>query len=183
VSQDDRLIFTMMASFHAEEPGREYLRPMPAGVVDPEDLPALDGTDGWDPGIEMRPIDAVEPTMRYWCRTTDDFPPDRTLHEAGLLYASDLRAGGAAMLAIGFVPFGAPAPGSSARPARGTFGSLDHALWFHRRPRVDDWFFCEVQPIAVRDARGLVLGTMFDRAGNHIATFTQEMFLKPEAEA
>ncbi len=43
---------------------------------------------------------------------------------------------------------------------------------------VDEWIFCDVQPLTVRDSRGLVLGRMFDAGGRHLATFTQEMFLK-----
>jgi acyl-CoA thioesterase-2 len=79
------------------------------------------------------------------------------------------------MAAIGY---GMGAFGEDGGAPVGNFGSLDHALWFHRAPTADDWFFCEVRPLTVRDSRGLVFGTMFDRAGRHLATFTQEMFLK-----
>jgi acyl-CoA thioesterase-2 len=65
----------------------------------------------------------------------------------------------------------------------GNFGTLDHSLWFHRVPSVEEWFYCEARPLTVRDSRGLVFGTMFDRDGRHLATFTQEMFLKVPAEA
>ena len=177
-TQDGKLIFSMLASFHHDEPSREYLRTMPTDVVFPDDLPVPATPAMWDPGLEMRPIDNSEPKMRYWTRLNGSLSEDPTFHECGLLYASDLRAGGAAMVAIGFVPFGTSVPGTEMPPPGSSFGSLDHALWFHRRPWIDDWIFTEVEPIAVRDSRGLVLGTMFDREGRHVATFTQEMFLK-----
>jgi acyl-CoA thioesterase II len=177
VTQDGKLIFTMLASFHVDEPGAEYARPMPVDVPDPEALPDPP-PPGWDPALEMRSLDGAPPTVQFWCRATGALPDDPAVHASGLLYASDMRAGGAAMFAIGFVPFGEPSLGRTPPPTPGNFGSLDHALWFHRPPRVDDWFFSYVEPIAVRDSRGLVLGTIFDRDRRHVATFTQEMFLK-----
>jgi acyl-CoA thioesterase-2 len=105
------------------------------------------------------------------------FPTDPALHLCALLYASDMRAGSAAIDTLGFESVG-PLPVDAEGQPIGNFGSLDHAIWFHRVPRVDEWFFCEVRPLSVRDSRGLVLGLMFDRQGRHLATFTQEMFLK-----
>jgi acyl-CoA thioesterase-2 len=180
IAQDGKLIFTMLATFHADEPSPEYLCPMPVGVPSPDDLPAPAPGAGWDTDIEMRPVDVAEPTAQFWSRLNETVPDDPTLHRCGLLYASDMRAGAVAMVAVGYTPFGPATPGSAARPTPGSFGSLDHALWFHRTPRIDDWFLSDVRPIAVRDSRGLVLGTIFDRAGHHVATFTQEVFLKPE---
>jgi acyl-CoA thioesterase II len=177
VSQEGRVVFAMLASFHAEEPGREFDHPMPAGVPDPDDLPTPVTIPAWDPALDMRRPEVSPPAIQWWARVAGAFPDDPSLHVAALLYASDLQAGGAAMLAVGFTPFGEPIPGTEPSTG-GNFGSLDHAMWFHRVPRVDEWFFCDVRPLTVRDSRGLVLGTMFDRAGNHLATFTQEMFLK-----
>jgi acyl-CoA thioesterase-2 len=89
------------------------------------------------------------------------------------------------MAAVGFLSGMEPGAEGESRPAPGgNFGSLDHAVWFHRTPAINDWFFSDVRPLTVRDSRGLVLGRMFDRNARHIATFAQEMFLKegrPEA--
>ncbi|MET0629026.1 MAG: acyl-CoA thioesterase domain-containing protein [Acidimicrobiia bacterium] len=177
VRQDDNVIFAMLASFHVDEPGREFDHPMPSGVPDPDDLPAPAEARLWDPALEMRSPPVASPMIQWWARVTGEFPADPTMHLAAALYASDLRAGSAAMNAVGIPAFGEAELGDD-RPTSGNFGSLDHALWFHRIPKVDEWFFCDVRPLTVRDSRGLVLGTMFDRGGNHIATFTQEMFLK-----
>ncbi len=178
VRQEDKTIFAMLASFHAEEPGPEYDHSMPDDIAEPETL-APGAENFWEPAIEIRTVPVEAPAVRWWGRVAQPFPPDPLLHCCALLYASDMRAGSAAMDAIGintgFLP--AAEGDASGRPF-GNFGSLDHALWFHRTPVVDDWFFCDIRPLTVRDSRGLVLGTMFDRHGRHLATFTQEMFLK-----
>jgi acyl-CoA thioesterase II len=183
VLQDGKLIFSMLASFHVDEPGREFVQPMPDHIPDPDAI-ATSGTEPvWDPALDMLSLTASPPRAQWWCRVNGAFPDDPTMHRCGLLYASDLRSGGAAMMAVGYIPFGEEGVEGGAPPSAGNFGSLDHAMWFHRATRVDDWFFCDVQPINVRDSRGLVLGTIFDRAGHHVATFTQEMFLKTDAPA
>jgi acyl-CoA thioesterase-2 len=177
VRQDGRSIFAMLASFHTEEPGGTYDHDMPPGVPGPEEVAAPDHPPGWGPEFELRSIDVEAPVVRWWGRIPGPLGDDPALHLCGLLYASDMRAGGAAIAALGYEDAGGPPRGDDGRPI-GNFGSLDHAIWFHRLPRVDEWFFCEVRPLTVRDSRGLVLGTMFDQAGRHLATFTQEMFLK-----
>lgn len=179
VRQDGKSIFSMMASFHVPEPGRERECRMPDGVPDPEDLEP-EAPPAWDPLIEVRPVDHADGSLRWWGRAAAPFPADPLLHCCGLLYASDLRAGSVALAVAGFGDGLSVVRDAEGRPV-GDFGSLDHALWFHRTPVVDDWFFCEVRPSTIRDSRGLVTGDMFDRAGRHLATFVQEMFLKEHA--
>ncbi len=178
VRQNGRSIFAMLASFHTEEPGGTYDHDMPTGIPRPDDVAAAHPhAPGWGPEFELRSVDVEAPVVRWWGRIPAPFPDDPAMHLCGLLYASDMRAGGAAIAALGYEDGGGPPRGDDGRPI-GNFGSLDHAIWFHRLPRVDEWFFCEVRPLTVRDSRGLVLGTMFDQDGRHLATFTQEMFLK-----
>ncbi len=176
VRQEDKTIFAMLTSFHAEEPGREFDHAMPPGIPDPQLLPGAPIGTEWHPGFEVRTVEVEGPAVQWWGRVPRPFPSDPMMHFCALLYASDLRAGGAAMAAIGYGA-GGPVRDGEGRPI-GNFGSLDHALWFHRTPKVDDWFFCDVRPLTVRDSRGLVFGTIFDREGRHLASFTQEMFLK-----
>jgi acyl-CoA thioesterase-2 len=180
VRQGDKTIFAMLASFHAEEPGREFDHPMPDGVPDPHSLAESEERFGWASGVEMRHVAAAGPTVQWWGRVRPPFPPDPVMHYCALLYESDLRAIGAAAAAVGF---GFPErealdSADDWRRNLGDFGSLDHALWYHRTPVVDEWVFCDVRPLTVRDSRGLVLGRMFDAGGRHLATFTQEVFLK-----
>ncbi|HUZ09802.1 MAG TPA: acyl-CoA thioesterase domain-containing protein [Acidimicrobiales bacterium] len=176
VRQEAKTIFAMLASFHVEEPSPEYEHLMPPEIPDPDGLPAADDHFGWETTFEMRTVEVADPVVRWWGKVPSPFPDDPALHVCALVYASDMRAGGAAIAAMGYGT-GWPPESPGGRPA-GNFGSLDHAIWIHRVPAVDDWFFCEVRPLTARDSRGLVLGTMFDRRGRHLATFTQEMFLK-----
>ncbi len=177
VRQDGKTIFAMLASFHTEEPSREFDHPMPDGVPDPDELPASDDANPWHRSFEVRRVRVEGPIVRWWGRVPEALPPDALLHSCALLYASDMRAGGAAMAAIGYGHLDRLESVAPGHP-RGNFGSLDHAVWFHRAPDVNRWFFCDVTPLTVRDSRGLVVGRMFDREGQHLATFTQEMFLK-----
>jgi acyl-CoA thioesterase-2 len=179
VRQEGRTILTMLASFHSDEPGRDVELPMPEGALTP-DSPGLVVNDmgGWESPFEVRDVPVEGPGVRYWAKVSTTFPADGLLQASALLYASDMRAGLAAMQVIGFDPMGMSEGPLEAAGRKGNFGSLDHALWFHRRPRVDEWFFGDVRPLTVRDSRGLVLGTLHDRDGHHLATFTQEMVLK-----
>ena len=180
VRQEDKTIFAMLASFHADEPGPEFDHAMPGGVPDPESIAAPVEEFQWGSGVEVRHVMVEGPTVQWWGRVPPPFPSDPVMHFCALLYASDLRAMGAAAAAIGFGFPQRAAPDAEGEWRRdfGNFGSLDHAVWYHRPPVVDDWFFCDVRPLTVRDSRGLVLGRMFDAGGRHLATFTQEMFLK-----
>ncbi len=176
--QDGRTILAMLAAFHAEEPSAEHELEMPRGASSPDEARAVGGGGGgWEVPFEVREVPLEGVGVRYWARLTSPFPSDPLLHACALLYASDMRAGAPAIEAVGGDAGGRPRGGR-----RGNFGSLDHALWFHRLPRVDEWFFCDVQLLTARDSRGLVLGTMHDQGGRHLATFAQEMFLKVAPE-
>jgi acyl-CoA thioesterase-2 len=176
--QEGRTIFAMLASFHVDEPSREFDHAMPVGIPDPDSLPAPQHRVPWESLVDLRTIRIEAPGIQWWCRVADPFPDDPVLHFCGLLYASDFRAGGAAMAAVGIPSGMEPQPEGDSVARAGNFGSLDHAVWFHRPPVVNEWFFCDARPLTVRDSRGLVLGRMFDREARHIATFAQEMFLK-----
>ena len=56
--------------------------------------------------------------------------------------------------------------------------SLDHHLWFHRRPRPTDWHLATLRSTVTADARGLVRGTLHDLDGRHVATVAQEVLVR-----
>jgi acyl-CoA thioesterase-2 len=56
--------------------------------------------------------------------------------------------------------------------------SLDHAMWFHRAGRCDDWFLVSAIPLSTAGSRGLVLGSVHDRRGRHLASFVQELLIR-----
>lgn len=182
--QDGKVVFTMLASFHVPEESPVYEVLSPAGTPGPEAVapapapsPPADGPARvWRPAMETRALPAAAPDAAWWGRFPEALPDDPAVHLCGLLYASDMQTGGVAMAAVGIPPSSA-LPGGEAG-FRGNFGSLDHALWFHRVPVVDDWFLSRMRPLQVMDGRGLVLGEMSAADGRPLATFVQEAFLK-----
>ena len=102
VRQEGKTIFAMLASFHAEEPGPR-VRPRDARRTFRILTPSRrrPGSE-WDPGIEVRTVEAEGAAGAVVGPDPRPFPADPLMHYCGLLYASDLRAGGAAMAAIGF---------------------------------------------------------------------------------
>lgn len=182
--QDGKPVFTMLASFHAPEAAPTFEVAAPLGTPGPETVrpsqapPAGPRGWAWRPVMEVRTLPTAPPEAAWWGRFPPGLPDDPAVHLCGLLYASDMQAGGVAMAAVG-IPPSAAIPGAEAR-FPGNFGSLDHALWFHRVPTVDDWFLSRMRALQALDARGLVLGELFDAGGRPLATFVQEAFLKLE---
>lgn len=182
-SQDGVPIFSMIASFQTPDEGLDHQVDMPEGLPGPDDVPSdaelLSAVDNpvarsW----ARRPFDMRHvPSPVYfsvegdhvahqavWLRATGPMPDDADLHRAALLYASDYtllepiyRRHG-----IAFVT-----PGLKA-------ASLDHAMWWHRPARVDEWLlYVQESPNAV-GGRGLSLGRIYDRAGTLVASVAQE---------
>ncbi len=119
---------------------------------------------GWVPAGE-RPANRRQ---RVWMRIDGKLPDDPLLHACALTYASDLTLLDSVLAVHGEV-WG---PG-------GVMGaSLDHALWFHRPFRADDWFLYDCWSPSASDARGLATGRMFTADGRHIASAVQEGLLR-----
>jgi acyl-CoA thioesterase II len=187
--QHDLPIFFMSASFHRQEEGLDHHAPTPLDVAPPEDVPTMRdrlsryperlgiwariprpidvrylGEPGW-----VRPGDRpVDMHQRVWMRIDGKLPDDPLLHACALTYASDLTLLDSVLSAHGEV-WG---PG-------GVVGaSLDHALWFHRPFRADEWFLYDCWSPSAAGGRGLATGRMFTRTGRHIATAVQEGLLR-----
>jgi len=189
--QHGQTIFIMSASFHLREAGLDHQIDMP-DVPAPEDLP-FDGEigaallDGAPPGvrrywerlrpIELRPVDLKgyfrrdEPRSHQaiWIRAKTTIGDDPVLNSCVLAYASDLTLLDTTLLAHGRSAFD---PGLQV-------ASLDHALWFHRPFRLDDWLlYVEDSPSAF-GARGFNRGSLFDRRGVLVASVAQEGLVRP----
>jgi acyl-CoA thioesterase II len=187
--QHDKPIFLMSASFHRQEGGLDHHAPAPADVPPPEELPTMAerlsayperigfwalmprpidvryvGEPGWVPPGDRKP----DPNQRVWMRIDGRLPDDPLIHACALTYASDLTLLDSVLSVHGEV-WG---PG-------GVVGaSLDHALWFHRPFRADEWFLYDCWSPSASDARGLATGRMFTREGRHIASAVQEGLLR-----
>jgi acyl-CoA thioesterase-2 len=96
-----------------------------------------------------------------WLRANGPLPDDPVMHAALLVYASDRS-----LLDTAFRPH--------ADRGRLESASLDHAVWFHRPPRFDDWLLYATSSPAAAGGRGLAYGAVYDRAGTRIASVAQE---------
>jgi len=177
-------ILSMIASFQSADEGLDHQVEMPAGLADPESLPSaaetLAGIDhpvaeSWasERAFDMRHIPSpiyfsVEGEhvahQAVWLRAKSPLPDDENLHRAALAYASDYSILEPIMRGHG-VAWGTPGLKAA---------SLDHAMWFHRFGRVDEWMlYVQESPTAV-GGRGLSLGRIYSRDGVLLASVAQE---------
>jgi acyl-CoA thioesterase-2 len=190
--QQERIIFEMSASFQTVDDGVEHQFEMPSfpgpeGLTSELDLRIALGDrlperwrdKGTQPhGIEYRRVDpedlmtpqqrAVEAQSAIWMRAIAPLPDDPTVHRALLAYASDHGLLRAAML-----PHGLSFMSGQVRPA-----SLDHAMWFHRDFRMDDWLLYVIDSPSAGGARGLCRGSLYTRDGRLVASAVQEGMLR-----
>ncbi len=186
--QRGKAIFSLSASFQAPEPGVEHAEPMPA-VPDPETLPTRAVTMGryaaklgdfarlprpidiryvTDPPWEQRDRGPSEARSQVWMRADGRLPDDELLHVCVLTYASDMT-----LLDSVLVRHGAYWGLDKVLGA-----SLDHALWFHRPFRADEWFLYDCVSPSASGSRGLATGRFFAQDGTLIATVVQEGLLR-----
>lgn len=189
-------LLTMTASFKRGETGGDRQATMPH-AVDPEELPAQgDAADRFWSGIavdsgirnvvDVRPVDGEESgdpercgdvLRRMWFRGIGPMPDDPALHAAGLTFLSDLTVARTAALGhLGALGGGTPRN-------RLFLASLDHAMWFHRPCRVDDWLLFVQRSRTSGDGRGLTCGEFWSRDGVLVATVSQEVLLRERRPA
>jgi acyl-CoA thioesterase-2 len=188
--QHGAAIFTMSASFHKTEEGLEHQSalpdvPAPETLPNPKDLIAglIDKLPAamrsyWerDRPIDMRVIDISRylsrkkkaPTQQIWFRASGRLPDDPTVHQAVLAYASDLTLLDTALIAHGKLLFDPDIQ----------LASLDHALWYHRPFRADDWMLYVQDSPSAHSARGFSRGSIYTRQGALIASVAQEGLMR-----
>lgn len=177
-------IYSMIASFQDVDEGLEHQADMPSDLPDPESLPSaaesLSGVDHpvanfWatQRAFDLRHIDSpvyfsVEgehvARQAIWVKALGRLPDDPGLHRAALAYASDYTILEPILRAHG-VAWGTPGLKAA---------SLDHAMWWHRFGRVDEWMlYVQESPNAI-GGRGLSLGRIYSREGLLLASVAQE---------
>jgi len=177
-------IFTLSASFQIDESGLDHQQPIPS-VPEPESLPSyaerLASVGNAGPWAEIpRPVDiryVTEPPWsrrpgapelgarsQVWFRADGTMANDPLLHICLLTYVSDLFLLDSVLATHG------------RNPATGNIhmASLDHAVWFHRPFRMDDWVLYDISSPNASGARGLGIGTFFAADGRMLATVVQE---------
>ena len=179
-----RAIFNLSASFHVDESGPDHQLPMP-DVPDPESLPTfqermapyVDKFGDWltrpqpidqryvdDPGGPFSRVGGRPPRQRIWIRADGRLADDQLLHDCVVAYASDMSLLDSVML---------PHRLSWDDP-RIMGASLDHAMWFHRPFRADEWLLYDQESPSAAGARGLARGTIFTRDGRLALSVVQE---------
>ena len=169
--QNGEVIFSIGASFQTEQVGIEHQDAMPAAVP-PEDLPETGFEDGlaqfaeWDIRRVPRELVTVQPgqvsQQQVWFKHRDTLSDDPLLHICALAYMSDLTLLGSAHVT------------HAAERSHLMVASLDHAMWFMRPFRVDEWLLYDQNSPSARGGRALTQGQIFDRTGNMIAAVVQE---------
>ena len=181
--QDGVPILSLISSFQLPDEAPSFANEMPTGIPPADSLPSVEellahvpqsNETAW---IKQRPIDIryvnapiyldvseASTHQAVWMRSTRPLPDDPAVHRAALAYASDisilepiLRGFGVAWMTPGL-----------------KIASLDHAIWFHRDARADDWLLYVQDANAAQSGRGLVLGRFFTQAGELVATVAQE---------
>jgi acyl-CoA thioesterase-2 len=184
--QHGNAIFSMAASFHADEPGMTHQAKMP-DVPTPDQLPneaeikqrvmpmMPDPVRRYferDRPIELRPVEFErylgkkyeDGRFHVWIRATGKLPDDPAIHQCVLAYASDMT-----LLDSALIPHGRTVFEKEIMAA-----SLDHALWFHRPFRADEWLLYAQDSPNMGGARGFSRGLIFASDGTLVASVAQE---------
>ncbi|MCC5780129.1 acyl-CoA thioesterase II [Nitratireductor sp. B36] len=185
--QHGHAIFSLSASFQKEEPGLDHQLPMPEGVTPPENLRTQreflaefgervpeNIRRYWarERPIEVRPViiehytsrDKLPPRQDVWIRTTGPVPDDRALQAAVLAYLSDMTLLDTSTFAHGRNGFDPDIQ----------MASLDHAMWFHRQNKLDDWLLYTQDSPSAQGARGFSRGSLYALDGTLVASVAQE---------
>jgi acyl-CoA thioesterase-2 len=185
--QHGRPIFNLQASFHRPEPGLDHAISAPSDIPPPESLPdwherLAPFRDKIGPWYDApRPIDVryvppdplVETELRtnrqlVWVRADGTLPDDPVLHACIVTYFSDMT-----LLDTILRPFG-----MSYLTDKLMMASLDHAMWFHRPFRADEWLLYEQTAFSSSGARGLAGGSIFTADGRLVVNVVQEGLIR-----
>ncbi|WP_084264959.1 acyl-CoA thioesterase [Actinomadura macra] len=188
--QHGKAIFTLSASFQIAEDGPHHQAPMPDAPA-PETLPPalerltpLFGEAGALAFTQQRPFDVrhatpltweaakdpslATPETKVWLRVDGELPDDPLLHVCLMTYASDMTLLDTVLLNHGL-----------AWGDKRTMGaSLDHAMWFHRPFRADDWLLYSQDTPFAGGARGLARGQVFTHGGELVVSVMQEGLIR-----
>jgi acyl-CoA thioesterase II len=189
--QNGEIIFTMSASFHRFEQGLAHQLPMPK-VPPPESLPAdeellrdagrpislsMQNYLTRDRPIEIRPVDTdnyskpragTEARRDIWIKARSALSDAPAIHHSVFAYASDLTIIETALLPHGRNLFDPDV----------MLASLDHAIWYHRPFRADEWLLYSQDSPAAAGGRGFNRGLVFTRSGELVASVTQEAMMR-----
>lgn len=183
-------IFTMSCSFQTSETGMDYQEKMP-DTVPPENLKSINDylgnlierapdkfklTTSLYAPFEMKPVEPVdlvnpvkrEPVRHMWLKAAGNLPDDPVIHHVLMAYISDFS-----LLDTNLLPHGLHILDANLQIA-----SIDHAMWFHRDFRMDEWLLYVCEGVSTSGARGVARGRFFTREGILVASTMQEGLLR-----
>ncbi len=186
--QDDKPIFSMIASFQDLDSGLDHQDQMPEGLPQPESLPSAQDLLGsldhpaakyWstarpfdirhiEPAVYLRPAKVQVAKQMLWFKAFSQLPDSALVQSAALAYASDYSI---------LEPVLRKHQLSWAVPGLSS-ASLDHAMWFHRPAKVDQWLLYVQESPSAQGGRGLSFGKIFSQAGELVASVAQEGMLR-----
>lgn len=181
--QENREIFVLSVSFQKPEEGLDHSASLPADVTPPEQSPSMKAVlerrfgrsikslSEWD-ALDVRLATGPRPsaqggTMRAWVRTQEPLPDDPQLHTAILAYLSDIT-----LLSVATVQHEMEFVAPNVQAA-----SIDHAMWFHRPMRADEWLLYDMVSPSTSGARGFCTGRLF-QGGEAVASCAQEGLIR-----
>ncbi len=181
--QHDRVIFQLNVSFQQPEDGLSHSATLPQDIMPVENAPSLQEVlerrfgapihllSEWD-ALDVRLAADARPsplggTMRAWVRTQEPLPDDPHLHAAVLAYLSDIT-----LLSVSTVQHEVEFMSPHLEAA-----SIDHAMWFHRPARCDDWLLYDMLSPSASGARGFCEGRLF-QGGQAVASCAQEGLIR-----
>jgi acyl-CoA thioesterase-2 len=186
--QHGKAIFSLSASFQLEQDGFEHQTEMP-DAPDPTSLPtfqeraqtsktAMEFWAGRPRPIDVRYVEAApwerggsgprDGMFQVWMRVDGDLPDDPLLHACMLTFASDMTLLDAVLARQGLAN----------NPGTVTMASLDHAMWFERPFRADNWLLYAQQSPSASGGRGLATGRFFTQAGSQVCSVVQEGMIR-----
>lgn len=190
--QRARTIFHMELSFHREERGFEHEAALGLSVPEPDELLSAQelarkyerllpqtaaAMAGQQTIVDLKPVNpedfflrkAEQPRGVYWIRSSSALPEDALTQQAAVAYLSDYFLVSTVLLQHT----------SSIMSAQVMMASLDHAMWFHRPCRADDWLLVDALSPFAAGARGLVRAQIYDRSRRLVASVAQEGLIRP----
>ena len=189
--QEGKAIFVMAASFQLKQEGFDHQISMP-NVLPPEvllpDYEQLKGLEESDPylyrrltvihpnAIEFRPVEnyyktnvkSGQPFRNVWIRSHEKIDLDLPMQHQILAYTSDFKLLGTASLPHL----------NRADMSKLFFASIDHAMWFHRDFKIDEWLLYAMDSPSASNSRGFSRGNIFDREGKLVASVVQEGLIR-----
>lgn len=187
--QDGKPILSMIASFQKPAEGLRHFLPTPEQIPQPEDLAPPEEllshvkhpvAQEWGSGrpFEIRHIDRpiylegdrdLRATNAVWMKTRETLPDDPDVHRTAILYASDYTLLEPVLRAHGYY---------WAKPGL-KVASLDHAFWWHRPARADQWLLYLQESPSAQGSRGLGTGSIYTQEGELVASVAQEGMIRP----